>query len=294
MAEEPEVEEPEAEEPMEEGETIVDIAVANEDFSTLVTALTEAGLVETLQGDGPFTVFAPTDDAFAALPEGALDGLLADKDALTNVLLYHVVTGKVMAADVVGLVGQDVETLSGATVAVSVDGETVMVNESNVVATDIEGTNGVIHVIDAVLLPPAEGAAEEMEPVTFIFGRGGDSVQLDPAIVTDGESFRVTGQCLENLYAFEKGSTTPVPALAESCTANEEGTEWTCTLRQGVKFHDGTDFNADAVVWNFERWRNTTHPQHYEARFLNIMKRNSAVLMTPAQSPLWKKLMSLQ
>jgi len=111
-----------------------------------------------------------------------------------------------------------------------------------------------------------EEAMEEMEPVTFIFGRGGDSVQLDPAIVTDGESFRVTGQCLENLYAFDKGSTTPVPALAESCTANEDGTEWTCTLRQDVKFHDGTDFNADAVVWNFERWRFTTHPQHYESQ----------------------------
>ncbi len=76
----------------------------------------------------------------------------------------------------------------------------------------------------------------------------------------------MTGQCLENLYAFDKGSTTPVPALAESCTANEDGTEWTCTLRQDVKFHDGTDFNADAVVWNFERWRFTTHPQHYESQ----------------------------
>ncbi|MFN2158699.1 MAG: ABC transporter substrate-binding protein [Anaerolineales bacterium] len=119
--------------------------------------------------------------------------------------------------------------------------------------------------------PAAEEPAEEepmeaMEPVTFIFGRGGDSVQLDPAIVTDGESFRVTGQCLENLYAFDKGSTTPVPALATDCTANEEGTEWTCTLREGVKFHDGTDFNADSVVWNFERWRFTDHPQHFESQ----------------------------
>jgi peptide/nickel transport system substrate-binding protein len=101
---------------------------------------------------------------------------------------------------------------------------------------------------------------------TFIFGRGGDSVQLDPAIVTDGESFRVTGQCLEPLYQYEPGSTVPIPALATECTANEAGTEWTCKLRQGVKFHDGTDFNADAVIWNFERWRFTDHPQHYASQ----------------------------
>ncbi len=113
-------------------------------------------------------------------------------------------------------------------------------------------------------------AAPEAPPVTaggtFIFGRGGDSVQLDPAIVTDGESFRVTGQCLEPLYQYEPGSTKPIPALATGCTVNDAGTEWTCTLRQGVKFHDGTDFNADAVIWNFERWRFTTHPQHYASQ----------------------------
>ena len=101
---------------------------------------------------------------------------------------------------------------------------------------------------------------------TFVFGRGGDSVQLDPAIVTDGESFRVTGQVLEPLYQYEEGSTTPVPALAESCTSNDAGTEWVCTLRQGVKFHDGTDFNADAVIFNFERQRFTDHPNHYDSQ----------------------------
>jgi len=99
---------------------------------------------------------------------------------------------------------------------------------------------------------------------TFVFGRGGDSVQLDPAIVTDGESFRVTGQVLEPLYQYEPGSTKPIPALAESCTPNDAGTEWVCVLRQGVKFHDGTDFNADAVVFNYERQRFTDHPNHYE------------------------------
>ena len=120
----------------------------------------------------------------------------------------------------------------------------------------------------AACAPAATEAPEEPteELSTFIFGRGGDSVQLDPAIVTDGESFRVTGQCLENLYQYEQGSTTPVPALAEACVPNDEGTEWTCELRQGVKFHDGTDFNADSVIFNFERWRFTDNPYHFESQ----------------------------
>ncbi|MBN1660320.1 MAG: transporter substrate-binding domain-containing protein [Anaerolineae bacterium] len=101
---------------------------------------------------------------------------------------------------------------------------------------------------------------------TFIFGRGGDSVQLDPAIVTDGESFRVTGQCLEPLYQYEPGSTTPIPALATECTPNDDGTEWTCALRENVMFHDGTPFNADAVIFNFDRWRFTDNPYHFESQ----------------------------
>jgi peptide/nickel transport system substrate-binding protein len=106
---------------------------------------------------------------------------------------------------------------------------------------------------------------EEQEPTTFIFGRGADSVRLDPALVTDGESFRVTGQVLEPLYQYDKGSTVPVPALAEECVANEEATVWDCKLREGVKFHDGTDFNADAVVYNYDRWRFTDNPQHFDS-----------------------------
>lgn len=141
------------EEMMTEEKTIVDIAVEDGRFTTLVTALQEAGLVETLQGEGPFTVFAPTDEAFAALPEGALDGLLADKEALTNVLLYHVLDGRVMAADVLNLDGQEVETLSGDSITITIDGESVMVNDSQVIIPDIEASNGVIHVIDAVLIP---------------------------------------------------------------------------------------------------------------------------------------------
>ena len=150
------------EEPMEEtteepaaaaDPSIVDIAASDENFSTLVTALEAAGLVEALQGEGPFTVFAPTNEAFAALPEGALDGLVADTEALSSVLLYHVVNGAVKAAEVVSLDGQEVETLSGEAVKVMLDGESVMINEAKVIVTDIEASNGVIHVIDAVLLP---------------------------------------------------------------------------------------------------------------------------------------------
>lgn len=147
---------------------IVDTAVAAGSFSTLVAAVQAAGLVDTLKGDGPFTVFAPTDDAFAALPAGAVDGLLADPEgALTDVLLYHVVPGKVMAADVLGMDGQQVETAGGGTVTISVDGETVKVNGATVVSADIETSNGVIHVIDGVLLPPVEeeAAGETMTDV---------------------------------------------------------------------------------------------------------------------------------
>ena len=142
--------------PLYQDQDIVDIAVSDGRFTTLVTALQEAELVDTLKGEGPFTVFAPTDDAFAALPDGALEALLADKAALTDVLLYHVVPGKVMAADVVTLSSAD--TVLGQPVSIMVNGNTVMVNDAQVIITDIEGTNGVIHVIDAVLIPPAEEA----------------------------------------------------------------------------------------------------------------------------------------
>ena len=141
----------------EESNTIVDVAVANGSFTTLVAAVQEAGLVETLSGEGPFTVFAPTDEAFeAALADLGItaEELLADP-TLGDILTYHVVAGEFLAADVVGLDGTDVETVNGATVAVSVDGENVMVNDANVVTTDVMADNGVIHVIDKVLLPPS-------------------------------------------------------------------------------------------------------------------------------------------
>ncbi len=137
---------------------IVDTAVAAGDFSTLATALTEAGLVETLKGEGPFTVFAPTDDAFSKLPEGALDDLLKDKEALTGVLTYHVVPGEVMASQVAGMDGEQVTTVQGGTFTVNVDDGKVSLtdgagNTVNVVQTDITASNGVIHVLDGVLLP---------------------------------------------------------------------------------------------------------------------------------------------
>ena len=154
-----------AEEPMAEMADIVDTAVAAGGFETLVAAVQAAGLVDTLKGEGPFTVFAPTDDAFAALPEGTVESLLEDPEgALTDILLYHVVSGKVMASDVVGLDGQAVETVGGESFTVTIDGETVMVDNAKVVATDIETSNGVIHVIDAVIIPGAgEEASSESE-----------------------------------------------------------------------------------------------------------------------------------
>ncbi len=132
--------------------TIVDIAVADGRFETLVAAVQAADLVETLQGEGPFTVFAPTDDAFAALPEGAVESLLEDIPALTSILLYHVVAGEVRAADVVAI--ESAVTVQGESVSISVEGDSVRINNSLVVIADIEASNGVIHVIDAVLLPP--------------------------------------------------------------------------------------------------------------------------------------------
>jgi len=156
-AEEP-MEEP-AEEPMEapaEPGTIVDVAASTEGFSTLVAAVEAAGLVETLSGEGPFTVFAPTDDAFAAALDAlglTAEELLADTETLTSILTYHVVPGEVPSSDVVTLDGQSVATVNGAEVAISVDGETVMVNDATVTAVDVEASNGVIHVIDTVLLP---------------------------------------------------------------------------------------------------------------------------------------------
>ena len=133
--------------------TIVDVAAGNADFETLVAAVKAAGLVETLSGKGPFTVFAPTDAAFAKLPAGTVENLLKpeNKDKLVALLTYHVVAGEVLAADVVGL--DNATTVNGAVADITVTGSTVKVDEATVTATDIKASNGVIHVIDTVIMP---------------------------------------------------------------------------------------------------------------------------------------------
>jgi uncharacterized surface protein with fasciclin (FAS1) repeats len=133
--------------------TVVDVAIGSPDHTTLVAAVTAAGLVETLKGAGPFTVFAPTNAAFAALKAGTVEGLLKpeSKDALTKILTYHVVAGAVKAADLKD--GQKVKTLQGEELTVSIKDGKVKINGANVTAADLAGSNGVVHVIDAVLMP---------------------------------------------------------------------------------------------------------------------------------------------
>lgn len=150
---------------MAQDQTIVDVAIGTESLSTLVSAVQAADLVETLSGEGPFTVFAPTNDAFAALPDGTLDSLLLpeNKDQLAGILTYHVVPSAVMAADVVQLVNDgggeaSVDTVGGGALTISLDGETVVItdaagNTANVVQADVAASNGVVHVIDGVLMP---------------------------------------------------------------------------------------------------------------------------------------------
>ena len=138
--------------------TIIDVAAGAGNFTVLVEAVKAAGLVDTLSGPGPFTVFAPTDQAFAdALATLGItkEQLLADPAKLKTVLTYHVVSGSVMAADVMKMDGQDVPTVAGPTVKIKIDGSTVMINDATVTTADIAASNGVIHVIDKVLLPPS-------------------------------------------------------------------------------------------------------------------------------------------
>ena len=134
--------------------TIVEVAAGNPDFSTLVELVTAAGLVDTLNGEGPFTVFAPSEEAFKALPKATLDAVLADKELLKSVLLYHVAPGKIMAKDAVAANGKSVGTaLKGAKIDVKVKDGKVMIDGATVIKTDIAASNGVIHVIDKVIVP---------------------------------------------------------------------------------------------------------------------------------------------
>ncbi len=156
----------EVEEPVEETQgTIVDVAVGNENFSTLVTAVKAAGLVETLSGTGPFTVFAPTNDAFAKLPEGTVGNLVKpeNKAMLTDILTYHVVSGKVMASDVVAAIKANngtftTNTVMGEKISLMMDGSNVVIKDakggmSTIIMTDVEASNGVIHAINTVIMP---------------------------------------------------------------------------------------------------------------------------------------------
>lgn len=134
---------------------IVAVAVGAGQFNTLVAAVKAAGLVETLQGAGPFTVFAPSDAAFAKLPKGTVEALLADKDKLTAILTYHVVAGKVTAGDIVKMGGASPATVNGAPVRVTIRDGQVYVEGAKVVTADVGASNGVIHIIDSVIMPPA-------------------------------------------------------------------------------------------------------------------------------------------
>ncbi|CAN5551901.1 fasciclin domain-containing protein [soil metagenome] len=140
---------------------IVQVAVEAGQFNTLAAALKAAGLIETLEGPGPFTVFAPTDAAFAKLPAGTVEALLADKAKLTSILTYHVVGGKVMAADIVKSHGATPKTVNGQELDIVVRDGRVYVNGAQVVTADVQASNGVIHIIDGVLLPKAAPAHAE-------------------------------------------------------------------------------------------------------------------------------------
>ncbi|PJF21280.1 MAG: hypothetical protein CUN56_11895, partial [Phototrophicales bacterium] len=178
--EEPETEEVEeateepATEETEQTSDVVETAAAS-DFNTLIAAVEAAGLTDALSAEGPFTVFAPTDEAFQALLEAeglTLEDLTADTEALSNILLYHVVEGAVTAEQVMGMDGETVTTLSGGELTISVDGETVMVNNATVIMADVQASNGIIHVIDSVLMPMAEEAEMTEEETTEMASTG--------------------------------------------------------------------------------------------------------------------------
>jgi transforming growth factor-beta-induced protein len=191
---------------------IVDTAVADGRFTTLVAAVKAAGLVDTLKGAGPFTVFAPTDDAFAALPAGTIDELLKpeNKQKLTDILLYHVVSGKVMAADVTKLTSAT--TMLGKDVAVKVDMGNVYINESKVIITDIETSNGIIHVIDAVLLPPAEDAMMEKKTIVDIAVADGRFKTLVAAVQAAGLVETLSGEGPFTVFAPTDDAFAKLPA----------------------------------------------------------------------------------
>jgi transforming growth factor-beta-induced protein len=191
---------------------IVDTAVSDGRFTTLVAAVQAAELVDTLKGEGPFTVFAPTDDAFAALPAGTLDELLKpeNKQKLTDILLYHVVSGKVMAADVTALTSAS--TVLGKDVAIKVDMGNVYINEAKVIITDIETSNGVIHVIDSVLLPPSDDAMMEKKTIVDVAVADGRFTTLVAAVTAAGLVETLSGEGPFTVFAPTDDAFAALPA----------------------------------------------------------------------------------
>jgi transforming growth factor-beta-induced protein len=196
--------------PEDEVGTIVDIAVADGRFTTLVAAVTAAGLVDTLQGPGPFTVFAPTDEAFAKLPAGTVEALLADVPTLNNVLLYHVTSGNLMAADV--LASDEIEMAQGSVVMISMDGSNALINDAIILITDIEASNGIIHVIDTVILPPAEETAEVLPSIVEIAVADGRFETLVAAVGAAGLVDTLSGEGPFTVFAPTDDAFAALPA----------------------------------------------------------------------------------
>ncbi len=230
----------------EVAQSIVGVAMTTEGFSTLVQAVQAAGLVDTLQNDGPFTLFAPTDEAFAAVPADMLDALLADPERLTQVLLYHVIPGTVMAADITD--GMEAETAQGDTVVFTVGSDgSVMLNDATVTATDISAYNGVIHVIDQVIMPPApevmdevpaeEAAAasveEEMTPSVTVADQESDGTMVTVAAVTAAQDGWMV------IHADDNGA--PGPILGETAVAAGESMDVVVALDEPL--------SEDSALW---------------------------------------------
>jgi transforming growth factor-beta-induced protein len=196
--------------PEDEVGTIVDIAAADGRFTTLVAAVTAAGLVDTLQGPGPFTVFAPTDEAFAKLPAGTVEALLADVPTLNNVLLYHVTSGNLMAADV--LASDEIEMAQGSVAMISMDGSNALINDAIILITDIEASNGIIHVIDTVILPPAEETAEVLPSIVEIAVADGRFETLVAAVGAAGLVDTLSGEGPFTVFAPTDDAFAALPA----------------------------------------------------------------------------------
>ena len=219
---------PAPEEPVKD---IVDTAISAGDFGTLVQAVQAAGLEDALRGEGPFTVFAPTDAAFAALPDGTLESLLADPTGeLQQILLYHVLNGQVMAADVAdGLVAS---TLQGTDVNFAIDGSKVTINDASIVLTDIEASNGVIHVIDTVILPPSQDAAALMDIVDTAISAG-DFGTLVQAVQAAGLEDALRGEGPFTVFAPTDAAFAALPdGTLESLLADPTG-----ELQQILLYH---------------------------------------------------------